>query len=349
MAKKLWQGVCMIIIGVLIFSVFNNAVTFFSPYSPKSEQALSITSAHESGGKINRQKIRILSFNTAHAALGAEGSVAKEGGKNNRADTDTVLKNVRGIAEIINLSLADVVFLQDVDLDSHRSRYVNQFTYYIQNGKYSAAFSTSQKSRSQSISLFNKKIDSGNMTLSRRKMDSALRVTLPKYSNGAKAFSKLPHLLISKMPIEGSDKFLYVINLDLEKYLDSASLKEQTEIAINYAKSLYTNGNYVVLGGSFYRSFDNSKNWYPLSEKNLWSPSDMSVTEVPSGWSLSFDKSVPTARILSAPYEYSEDRQVYVGDGFILSPNITVNMIATVDQEFRYSAHNPVLIDITLN
>ena len=46
--------------------------------------------------------------------------------------------------------------------------------------------------------------------------------------------------------------------------------------------------------------------------------------------------------------EENGEKKVYVSDGFVISKNLSVNMIVTVDQEFRYSAHNPVLLEVTL-
>ena len=40
--------------------------------------------------------------------------------------------------------------------------------------------------------------------------------------------------------------------------------------------------------------------------------------------------------------------QYYVIDGFLCSPNVTVLSLETLDAGFRYSDHNPVLLQFEL-
>ncbi|WP_230977655.1 hypothetical protein [Treponema vincentii] len=39
----------------------------------------------------------------------------------------------------------------------------------------------------------------------------------------------------------------------------------------------------------------------------------------------------------------------YVIDGFIVSPNISIMSVETLDESFRYADHNPVKLRVTLN
>ena len=58
---------------------------------------------------------------------------------------------------------------------------------------------------------------------------------------------------------------------------------------------------------------------------------------------------MPTCRLLNEPYDpASENTQYYIIDGFILSPNVTLNTVETLDAGFVYSDHNPVLLNVTL-
>jgi len=52
---------------------------------------------------------------------------------------------------------------------------------------------------------------------------------------------------------------------------------------------------------------------------------------------------------LDKPYSGKyEDTQLYVIDGYIASDNIKVNSVKTVDNQFKYSDHNPVELNITI-
>ena len=73
------------------------------------------------------------------------------------------------------------------------------------------------------------------------------------------------------------------------------------------------------------------------------------MEELPSGWQYAYDGSIPTCRLLTQPYQPSSEKtQYYVIDGFIVSPNVTVGKVETLDEGFVYSDHNPVVLDITL-
>ena len=62
------------------------------------------------------------------------------------------------------------------------------------------------------------------------------------------------------------------------------------------------------------------------------------------------DPRVPTCRSLDRPYAGADpdDFQYYVIDGFIVSGNVSVERLETLDQGFVSSDHNPVLLQVTL-
>ena len=60
--------------------------------------------------------------------------------------------------------------------------------------------------------------------------------------------------------------------------------------------------------------------------------------------------SAPTCRSLDRAYEGADQDHFwfYMIDGFIVSDNVQVNMVETLDQQFRCSDHNPVRMTFTL-
>jgi len=351
MQSKAARGVVAVVIAVVVFLFVNAAIAAFTGYNPKAqEQALIVGEAQQS--KISADKIKILTFNTGHGALGEEGDSKKEGGKGGRASADAVLKNVRGIAEIVNLSNADAVLLQDVDVDSHRSRYVDQLSYYITNGSYMGAFAADFKVRSTSLLPPYKKVNSGLLTLSRKEVLSATRVSLPAgYSGLSSALNPKAAMLVTEFEIEASEKKLVLINFEVDAYISDEKRLAQIEAVVDFAEKAAQNGDYVIAGGSFYCSLDDTASRYPLNDRNRWEPGNFGFESLKSGWNLVYDSAVATARILDKPFDSSltqEERQVYLCDGYIVSQNIDVKMIVTVDQQFRYSYHNPVLLEISL-
>ena len=67
------------------------------------------------------------------------------------------------------------------------------------------------------------------------------------------------------------------------------------------------------------------------------------------GWSYVWDDTVPSCRLLNQPYDPSdtENTQYYVIGGFLISPNLTVEQVETLDLGFVNSDHNPVTVKLS--
>jgi hypothetical protein len=78
-------------------------------------------------------------------------------------------------------------------------------------------------------------------------------------------------------------------------------------------------------------------------------PGNLTADLLPTGWRFVTDTGVPSSRLLNEPYSGNPDAtQLYVIDGFILSPNVELLSVQTVDAGFRYSDHNPVKVEVVL-
>ena len=142
-------------------------------------------------------------------------------------------------------------------------------------------------------------------------------------------------------------KKLIIINiLDiLKKYTDENHRLSQKEISDILEKE-YEKGNYVIAGGDFNQSFPGVLDKYPIADPKKWTPGVLEESILPEGWQFAFDSSTPTCRLLDQPL--SDACQRYVIDGFILSPNVQIDLVETLSEEFEYSDHNPVRLDVTL-
>ena len=70
---------------------------------------------------------------------------------------------------------------------------------------------------------------------------------------------------------------------------------------------------------------------------------------LPDDYSFAIDITKPTCRLLNRPYDKtSPNTQYYIIDGFIVSSNIKINKVETIDQDFLYSDHNPVSLSLQL-
>ena len=109
----------------------------------------------------------------------------------------------------------------------------------------------------------------------------------------------------------------------------------------------YAKGNYVIAGGDFNQTFP--QNPYPVIDAENWAPDVLEADMLPQGWQFAVDADTPTCRLLNQPFSGSyDDTQLYIIDGFIVSPNVQVDAVSTLDTRFRYTDHNPVQLTVTL-
>lgn len=75
-------------------------------------------------------------------------------------------------------------------------------------------------------------------------------------------------------------------------------------------------------------------------------PPSMSFDYTPENWLWAYDPDVPTNRHLETPLDENTFRTVI--DFFLISPNIKLLKINTIDTKFEYSDHQPVKMQVEL-
>lgn len=301
--------------------------------------------------KITDKSLRIVCFNTGYAALGEDADFFQDGGESVQSSNEkTVSNNMRDIERFLSDSDADFIFLQEVDTDSKCSYETKQWLSYEHGLEdYESRFALNHSCAYVPYPLFDHigKVHSGLATYSRYDITSATRYSLPNsYAWPERVANPKRCLLVTRIPIEGSEQELVLVNLHFEAYDDDESMREQTKQLMELLETEYEKGNYVLAGGNFNQSFPNCDT-YPIVNDEYFVPEELSSLR--NGWQYAYDDSVPTARLLNEPYNpRSKNTQYYVIDGFIVSPNVTVERVETVDEGFEYSNHNPIVLEFVL-
>ena len=197
------------------------------------------------------------------------------------------------------------------------------------------------------------KVNSGLLSISRYQVAEAERISLPCPFTWPLRIANLKRcLLVTYLPIEGSDQKLVLVNLHLEAYDSGEGKIAQTKQLREFIQSEYQKGNYVIAGGDFNQVFPRSLDHYPNTHPELWTPGTLDYDMLPEepGWQLVSDLSSPTCRLLNQPYDPGDtlNTQYYVIDGFIISPNIQLDLVETLNAGFENSDHNPVRLQVTL-
>ena len=353
MKKAIRVILIVLLVLVLLIAAFFAYLTA-TQLNPEKEPAEltgstanSVLTVHEG------DSISVMSWNVGYAALGEESDFFMDGGTQTRPESSKIIdKNLSGISNEITQTGADFTILQEVDSGSTRSYGVMETDFLTQSGAIANAYTRNYKCAFVPFPwppLGN--VSSGLLTLSGADIASAQRVALPSPFKWPVSTANLKRcLLVSRIPLEGSEHELVLVNLHLEAYDDGAGKAAQTKVLTEFLQSEYDKGNYVIAGGDFNQTFPGGLDSYPIKDAELWTPGTLDATTLPGdGWQFAYDVETPTCRLLNQPYDpASEATQYYVIDGFILSPNVMVSAVQTLDKGFQFSDHNPVLLNVQL-
>ncbi len=350
-SKFIWRMALGLILAVAILAVGLVGYLTVTEYHPAFAETADRGSVNRSES-ITSRSFSILSFNTGYSGLGEDADFFMDGGKGVLPEDETLVEdNVEGILRILEVSEADFLMLQEVDTDSDRSFGTNQWLKYEHELEdYESRFALNYSCNYVPYPLTEPmgKVHSGLATYSSYDIVSATRYSLPVPFAWPTRVANLKRcLLVTRIPIEDSDQQLVLINVHMEAYDDTGASEEQTKQLVSLVKEEYAKGNFVIAGGDFNQTFPDSKA-FPVRSPELWTPGKL--TRVDGGFRYFYDDSTPTCRLLNQPYDPdSEETQYYVIDGFLVSPNVIVDRVETLDYEFLYSDHNPVRLDFTLD
>ncbi len=321
-------------------------------YRPQEVEGLALDLAARQTVPSPGTKYTVVTWNLGYASLGRDQSFFMDGGSMVRPERRSIVEeNLTGILGALSAQKADVYLLQEVDRDSRRSHFVNQVQALRHGLSLTSAFALNYKCDFVPFPWpMLGRVESGLMTLSGLKVTQATRESLPVPFGWPMRVANLKRcLLVERIPVLGGHKELVLINLHLEAFDDGEGRKAQTRQLMDILATEYRNGNYVIAGGDFNQSFPGAEEAYPLRLKQLWEPGQLLEEDLPEGFSYAFDPSAPTCRSVHEPYSGDRQNSQFYGiDGFILSPNIKVNHLETVDLNFQNSDHQPIRLEFTL-
>ena len=355
--KRTILGVSLGIGVMIILTAAFFGILTIAEYRPPEIGNLEIE--YHDGGSLARVvpgvPFSVLSWNIGYACLDETQDFFMDGGKIVRPSSDKdVQRNLAGIREIIRGADCDVVLLQETDIASKRSYYINQRAYLTETFQGTSAFAYNFNAVFVPIPFpeFIGRVESGLLTLSRFESSSAQRLRLPNPFSWPTRVANLKRcLLVSRIPLEGpSGAELVIVNLHLEAYETSGGREAQTRVLIDFLNQEYAKGNYCIAGGDFNQNFPGiDPVRYAIKKSDYFVPGTLSASLLDEGWQFAFDRLTPSCRLLNEPFSgENENTQLYIIDGFILSPNVRLLGTETLDLGFKYSDHNPVKMRVVL-
>ncbi len=372
MIKKILKIILLLLSVVLVFAIGFILTLQVTEYNPEETVTLSVENNlddADSSYVTLDTTIRILTFNTGYASLSETEDFVMDGGVKGRMDSlEEVQANIDGITGILESKSADIYLLQEVDQISDRSYDTDQYSAYedalqmpITIGyNYRVLFVPFPFEIGQMMG----NVNSGIVTMANYHVDSATRIQLPGSFSWPLRLANLKRcIVVSRFSIQGSDKEFIVINAHLSAYDDGTMRLQEMEAVKSILSEETDKGNYVLLGGDFNQTFPDaveitgsgdsqSLNYhYALKDSSYWQAFPMEEDWfINNGFQFGVDINTPTCRLLNQPLDLvnEENNQYYVIDGFIVSSNISIELVQTQNEGFKYSDHNPVLIEIRL-
>lgn len=297
-------------------------------------------------------QVKLLIWNIGYAGLDASMDFFYDGGSSMRPSREGVKRNMEGIlASLSPYRGYDFILLQEVDQDSKRSYHTNeygeiqdQFTGYFSNfGKnYDVGFVPIPLKEPMG------KVKSGLMTLSLHCPHQVERHSFPgNYSWPMKLFMLDRCFLVNRYHLD-NQKDLLIINTHNSAYDDGSLRAQQMDFLRSFLLSESEKGNYIIVGGDWNQTPYGIEPALPSHQFDTENLSYMDKDYPAPGWTWAHGPDIPTNRRVAVPYERGSSLTTII-DCYLLSPNIRLEHVETIDLDFQYSDHQPVILQASLS
>ncbi len=167
-------------------------------------------------------------------------------------DSSEVQNHLEGIAMFINHYRPDVLFVQEIDVDSKRSAYIDQVQWLLDHTGLNYAVYSPQWKADYIPSEGLGKMNSGNAVFSRIPLFDAQRISLPliKEQNFLVRYFYLKRCLLDVSAVVGRDT-LHFLSTHLAAYSKDGTKKKQIDLVYEYADSLDNVRKKFILAGDF--------------------------------------------------------------------------------------------------
>ena len=360
MTKKAFKRIgigAAIAFGTLLLAVVIYLLYVILSYSriPDNTQLSVDGGAAEDTVKVGTEYVAV-SQNMGFGAYTADFTFFMDGGKESRAESrESVIECInKGIAATQGLS-PDFILFQEIDLDSTRSYYTDQYAMLRQAFTgYSSCFAQNYDSAYLMYPVFEPHgaSKSSLSTFSRFEITSSLRRSLPISTSFSKFLDLDRCYSVTRIAVENG-KELLIYNVHSSAYGGSDEIRNaQMSMLLGDMAGEYAKGNYVVCGGDFNHDFtgDSVERLNgDVPEEYGWAqpfPKDL----IPEGFYRCTDYKdgslLPTCRNCDIPYK--EGNFALIVDGFIVSDNVECVEVENIQTGFEYSDHMPVKLTFRL-
>lgn len=347
--KRLVKIILWIILIVVI--IFLGFLAFITATDYRPGPVISLLDSSKKADTISEDTLRLISWNIGYAGLGKEMDFFYDGGKKVRPEAEMTRKYLEGIKSFIQSEDSiDFWLLQEIDQKAHRSYQINEVEEITQaaNAK-SSVFAVNYSVPFVPVPVYEPMgyVEGGMLTFSNYIPSEATRYAYPLIASWPDRLFLLDRcFILTRFPLSGG-KDLVVINTHNSAYVyDSLLMVQELDVIKNKMLEEYRAGNFVVAGGDWNA---NPPDFVPEGNYNGHRYVDakvkMSSKTMPSEWIWAVDPSAPTNRNNDKSFVKGENGTTQL-DYFLVSPNVRVRKVKTIDLNFENSDHNPVFLEI---
>ena len=351
--KKCLRIIALIIAIVLLVVISYVAYVFIAYHRlPDMDETLEMN-----GEPVKTQaEMSIVTWNLGFGAYSDDYGFFMDGGTESRAfSKEAVYENIGHANGVLAELAPDLMILQELDIDATRSYHVDETalvratfpdhaSYFAQNYDSPYLFYPILKPHGAS--------KSGILTLSDVDIARTARRSLPVETSVYKILDL--DRCYSKVWIPTEDgNYLVLYNFHLSAYTSDGTIaQKQLELLVQDMLGECEGGNYIVAGGDFNKDLlGNSSTVFGVPDAEYSWNRPIPEGTIPEGLtlvdSLDPEDPIPSNRIADGPYVKG---QTFVNtlDGFIVSDNVQVKSCCVINDGFKCSDHNPVLMVFTL-
>ena len=351
--KRILRTIGLLLLLLIIAAAVLIGFLTVAEFNPADEETLIVKGEATHSIRIT-DELNVLSWNLGYGGLGEDADFFMDGGTSVVTGDETGVKmNMTRMISQMQELYPDIILLQEVDQNSKRSFYVDE------TDMMAKAFPNTETTFAQNYKVAFVpypippigKVNSGIMTLSSYPVQSATRVQLPCPFKWPVRVANLKRCLsIHRIPVNGTERELVVINLHLEAFDSGEGKIAQTKALAELMNKELEKDNYIIVGGDFNQIFSTEDASLFPHQEGKWTMGELDESIFDDSFVFLMDETTPSCRSLDQAYvgANKETFQYYLVDGFIVSNNLTVLNCETKDFGFVNSDHNPVLLRVRL-
>ncbi len=355
MKKKIFKiTLCVLLSVIIIVGGYLGYVIFSYSRIADNQKINPSTDGNNEKIKLGQNYTAVIQ-NLGFGAYTDDFTFFMDGGKQSWAESkESVVACIEAATQKAKGFDPDFIMFQEVDFDSTRSYHVDQRgMLYKSFENYSGAFAVNYHSAflMYPFTQPHGASNSGILTLSKYNITASLRRSLPI----SKSFSKFLDLdrcySISRIPTENG-KELVLFNVHLSAYGGSDEIRTaQMTMLFDDMKKEYEKGNYAVCGGDFNHDFTGDSTQKLNGGQTVdfgWAqpfPTDL-LPDCIKRCTNYYGELSPTCRNCDIPYK--EGNFTIIVDGFLVSENVECVKVENIKTGFKYSDHNPVVLEFIL-